>query len=323
MAGSIHALDDATLAFTFAASLAAGALHAIAGPDHVAAVVALIASARRERAASRSDAHHARDDDDDDDGGGGDGASLWRACAKQGFRWALGHALGLGAVTAVFFACARRVDVDRVAKASDFVVGVTMLALGLANIRAGVMFYRRERRARAHVEDCEARGAHEGASGESDGTVVVVAGSEAHRAAHAFDIPHAHAVKGDRNCDDEVVSEPQSLWRRMRAISGDGSTREGRLAAYGVGFTHGVSGLSGVVYVLPAVFLRDTSRVIMYMFGFFFTSTLAMTMFAAILGAAPGGGRRSAIALQCVGGVSVLVVGAVWIALTATNELNL
>ena len=316
MAGSIHALEDATLAFTFAASLAAGALHAIAGPDHIAAVVALTTSSRRHRASITPHDHahtaaHAHAD-----------APLWRACAKQGFRWALGHTLGLGAMTAVFFACARRVDVESVAKASDYIVGVTMLALGLVNIRSSVMFYRREHHARAHVVDCEARGAHEDAG---DGTVVVLAGSEAHQAAHDFDIPHAHVAKGDSTEDSvgEVVSESQSLWRRIRALSGDGATREGRWAAYAVGFTHGVSGLSGVVYVLPAVFLTDTTRVLLYMFGFFVTSTLAMTLFAALLGAAPSGGRQSAIALQCFGGVGVLVVGAVWVALTATGELNL
>jgi len=325
MPGSLRALEDASLEDAFALSLAAGCLHALTGPDHIAAVVALVAAARRERAA--------RDHETSPKAASKDEA-LWKSCAKQGSRWAIGHTVGLGIITGVFFACARRLDVDAVQLASDIIVGITMIVLGGINLRSGIIYFIKERRTAAHVEDCDASGSH-----EEEAVVVVEAGSEAHREAHELNIPHEHVSKTedgierndegtngvDAKVQSKVMTEKQTLWRRLRAMrtmSGDSTTSKGRWSAYVVGFVHGVSGLAGVVYVLPVVFLTDAERVVLYLFGFFLMSMLAMTAFAAILGSAPQSGPRLAVRIQIACGVGVLAFGVTWIALTAVGKLN-
>ena len=119
------------------------------------------------------------------------------------------------------------------------------------------------------------------------GRVGVLAGSAAHAEAHAYGVAHEHARKGEDEemCERadgragvvETVSERKSLWSRVKSALGEESTREGKLAAYAVGVVHGASGVSGVIYILPAVFLDDATRIALYLFGFCLTSVLVMT----------------------------------------------
>ena len=120
----------------------------------------------------------------------------------------------------------------------------------------------------------------------------------------------------------ETVSERKSLWSRVKPALGEESPREGKLAAYAVGVVHGASGVSGVIYILPAVFLDDATRIALYLFGFCLTSVLVMTALAFILGAAPGS-ERAALRISVAAGASSLIVGVIWIALAATGKLNI
>ena len=361
MRAASDALASASVADAFVAALIAGAAHATMGPDHVAAVCALCASARRRDVVGRS-----ADDDDDEDAGGeddrdaedDDGEStttdggqrgrrrreaMWRQCARQGLRWSVGHSLGLGVMTAAFvgaLASNERAS-EKLAMASDYIVGCAMLALGASILWSTSKAMATTARAKAHVEDAEGRlrdaktaGLHApeprtlGASmvGAED-PVRVLAGSDAHREAHKLGVSHTHVVKGDiekGGClgEEGVASERESIWKRLKTAMGDESNREGRLAAYVVGLVHGISGLSGVVYVLPAVFLADARRVATYLCGFFLSSTIAMTALAAVVGAVPQNAVR-ANHFSLVAGVAVFAVGVTWIALTAMDKLDL
>ena len=139
-------------------------------------------------------------------------------------------------------------------------------------------------------------------------------------------VSHEHAHKSDvhgaREIRGEAISERRSLWNRVREMVGEESTREGKFAAFGVGVAHGVSGVSGVVYVLPAAFLADSTRVVLYIFGFIVSSVAAMTALAFLLGLLP---RSAAVAFRfsVASGVSALVVGVIWVALVATGKLDL
>ena len=332
MGASGDALARAAPASAFALALAAGATHALTGPDHVAGVLAVTASARRfarasasandEKSSSSSDARWA----------------LARACARQGARWGCGHAFGLAALGGVLLACERAVDDDALGTASDYAVGACMMVLGAATLRSARRFERRRRATRAHVLSAEARDedeAHEEGvddDGAGSSPVRVLAGSEAHAEAHAYSVAHEHAREGEDEemCERadgragvvETVSERKSLWSRVKSALGEESTREGKLAAYAVGVVHGASGVSGVIYILPAVFLDDATRIALYLFGFCLTSVLVMTALAFILGAAPGS-ERAALRISVAAGASSLIVGVIWIALAATGKLNI
>lgn len=292
------------------------------------------------------------DDADEDDGDGSTtgrgrrrrrGEAMWRQCARQGLRWSVGHSLGLGVMTAAFvgaLASNERAS-ENLAMASDYIVGCAMLALGASILWSTSKAMATAARAKAHVEDAEGRlrdaktaGLHApeprtlGASmvGAKD-PMRVLAGSDAHREAHKLGVSHTHVVKGDvekGGCsgEEDVASERESIWKRLKTAMGDESNREGRLAAYVVGLVHGISGLSGVVYVLPAVFLADERRVATYLCGFFLSSTIAMTALAAIVGAVPQNAVRANY-FSLVAGVGVFAVGITWIALTAMDKLDL
>lgn len=302
--GAVDALARASPARAFALALAAGAAHACAGPDHVGAVVALVASARR------------------DAGGLASGREVGWSCARQGARWGVGHCLGLGVITGVFYALGRALDVEKAALASDYVVGCAMCALGAASGRGGWRMLRRSRAESEHVEDACADGpgeAHTHGDGHACGEepVRVAAGSEAHREAHALGVAHTHVRQHDvEEGAGDVASERESLWKRLRGW------RDDTTPAYVVGFVHGVSGLSGVVYVLPAVFLADETRVTLYMLGFFLSSLIAMTAFSALLGTVPHSVKNT-IRISLVGGAFVFAVGVMWIVLTALGKLDL
>ena len=353
------ALASASVADAFVAAVIAGAAHATMGPDHVAAVCALCAAARRRGVLGRSEGDDedagaesdraADDDEDDDESTTGTGRrrrrrdAMWRQCARQGFRWSVGHAIGLGVMTAAFvgaLASNERAS-EKLAMASDYVVGCAMLALGASILWSTYKAMATTARTKAHVEDAEGRlrdaktaGLHApeprslGASmvGAED-PVRVLAGSDAHREAHKLGLSHTHVVKGDiekggSSGEEDVASERESIWKRLKTAMGDESNREGRLAAYVVGLVHGISGLSGVVYVLPAVFLADERRVATYLCGFFLSSTIAMTALAAIVGAVPQNAVR-ANHFSLVAGIGVFAVGVTWIALTAMDKLDL
>ena len=334
MGASGDALARASPASAFALALAAGATHALTGPDHVAGVLAVTASARRFARAS------ACANDEESSSSSSDARwALARACARQGARWGCGHAFGLAALGGALLACERAVDDDALGTASDYAVGACMILLGAATTRSARRFEKRRRATRAHVLSAEARDedeAHEGggvddADGAGSSPVRVLAGSDAHAEAHAYGVAHEHARKGedeemcaraDGRVDVvETVSERKSLWSRVKSALGEESTREGKLAAYAVGVVHGASGVSGVIYILPAVFLDDATRIALYLFGFCLTSVLVMTALAFILGAAPGS-ERAALRVSVAAGASSLIVGVIWIALAATGKLN-
>ena len=335
MGASGDALARASPASAFAFALAAGATHALTGPDHVAGVLAVTASARRFARASAC----ANDEESSSSSSSSDARwALARACARQGARWGCGHAFGLAALGGVLLACERAVDDDALGTASDYAVGACMMVLGAATLRSARRFEKRRRATKAHVLSAEARDedeAHEGGV-DDDGAglspVRVLAGSAAHAEAHAYGVAHEHARKGEDEemCERadgragvvETVSERKSLWSRVKSALGEESTREGKLAAYAVGVVHGASGVSGVIYILPAVFLDDATRIALYLFGFCLTSVLVMTALAFILGAAPGS-ERAALRISVAAGASSLIVGVIWIALAATGNLNI
>jgi hypothetical protein len=93
-------------------------------------------------------------------------------------------------------------------------------------------------------------------------------------------------------------------------------------SAYVVGGIHGISGLSGIVYVLPALFLNDNFRLFLYMLGFFITSIASMSLVGGVLGLVPGGTFKI-MTLNGIAGVSVIGVGVMWIVLSYLGLLNL
>jgi sulfite exporter TauE/SafE len=93
--------------------LIAGALHVLAGPDHLAAIAPLAADSRR---------------------------SLWRS----GLLWGVGHTGGVLVVGALVLALRGLLPIDHLSAVSERVVGIALIVVGLWGLRRAV-------RARLHV----------------------------------------------------------------------------------------------------------------------------------------------------------------------------
>lgn len=92
------------------AGLLAGTLHALSGPDHLAAITPLSIS------------HHER---------AGRGTSAWRV----GLRWGFGHALGVASMGGLLLVFRHALDLERFAWWSERLVGVVLIGLGVWGLR--------------------------------------------------------------------------------------------------------------------------------------------------------------------------------------------
>jgi len=107
------------------AGLAAGALHALSGPDHLAAITPLSIQNRR----------------------------AWRV----GLRWGLGHALGVASMGGLLLAFQHLLDLERFSWWSERLVGVVLIGLGVWGLRRATSrwvhshHHRHENDAHAHI----------------------------------------------------------------------------------------------------------------------------------------------------------------------------
>ncbi len=223
------------------AGFAAGSVHVLAGPDHLAAVAPLAADRK----------HHA-----------------WRS----GLLWGLGHASGVLLVGVGALLLREVLPIERLSGWSERLVGVVLIAIGTWGLL-------RARRQSVHSHEHRhdgTRHAHIHVHARA------AAGSGAH--AHAPG-QHAHPA----------------------------TTR----AAFAVGILHGLAGSAHFLGVLPALALPTRSEAVTYVVFFGVGTVLAMTGFAAGIGAvarrsAARGTRLYRVLLAALGAAAI-VVGFVWL----------
>lgn len=122
--------DDASLnhywsliatGFTF------GLVHVLAGPDHLSALAALSVG------------------------------SSWKAFSL-GFRWGVGHSLGLVVVAIIFISLKGEFDLEKVGRYCDVLVGVFMIMLGMYGTYGALKMYWQKRDKRdpdLHISSCK------------------------------------------------------------------------------------------------------------------------------------------------------------------------
>eukprot|EP00667_Euglena_gracilis_P012896 EG_transcript_13268 len=178
----------------------------------------------------------------------------WRSFSL-GVRWGLGHSVGLLLCTVVFMYLGEA-TVCRFGEFNDYVVGAVMILLGVFQCTRNFCLPR-QRRWQTLEADVE----------EADDEMMQPAEGL------GLEEPHRHEVTPDADS-----------YRREQDKQACCGFRVTGLLALGVGIVHGIAGPGGVLGVLPAVALGVTLPAWVYLFSFFFASTLTMGLFAACYG---------------------------------------
>ena len=287
---------------SFCVAMMLGVTHVILGPDHVTALIMLVAGVKR-----REQQHNQSQNF----------LTIWRKSALQGFRWGVGHTIGLGFMTAIFMSFKSSIPMEKIASVSDYIVGSMMIFIGTASLISLHKWIKRENCRLKHIRENIVIVEGGNILHPSDGLPVEVApGSEAHTEAHEHHMSHIHSTEGQ-----ETITEVKSLWEKFKEWRMGDTFTDSATSAYVIGAIHGVSGLSGIVYVLPALFLNDTGRLLLYLFGFTITSIGCMSALAAVTGFIPQGTKKLMI-LNGVTGTIVVGVGIIWIILTSIDKLD-
>lgn len=267
----------------FLVSLAMGIIHVVMGPDHLSGLAVLVAGTKRRET-----------------------ENIARKCAIQGSRWGVGHTFGLGIMTTLFMCLRSSLPIEKISKASDTIVGISMMFIGSLSIYSSYRWYSKNKKEQLHLNgDMEANIKH-----TKDGIPIdVVPVSDAHNEVHKYNMCHNHSN------DSQSIENKKTVWYKYRSkLFGETSSDNSR-SAYFLGCIHGISGLSGVVYVLPVIFLNDTLRLLLYLGGFFMTSILSMTLLGYIVGIIPQK-VKSLIIFSASAGVCAIGAGILFIFLT-------
>jgi hypothetical protein len=294
-------LEEYPIWYSFCIAMLMGTVHVLFGPDHVSALVLLVAGVKRHEQIS-------------------DSTNKWQLCKKsamQGFRWGLGHTIGLTFMTAIFMTFRGEIPMDKVGTVSDYIVGSMMIIIGTASLFSLYKWYQRRQKQLLHLRDVEINYPR---LHPNDGCpLAVLSSSDAHIEAHEYNFTHRHTTENE---EEPVVTTSNTLWSSFRRWRMGDTFTDSPTSAYVIGCVHGISGLSGVVYVLPALFLDDTVRLILYLLGFAITSIGSMSALGGTLGLVPQG-TKNIMLFSGIAGLCALGVGVMWVVFTYLGMLDL
>jgi len=267
------------------AGLLAGGIHAISGPDHLAAVAPFAV-------------RHAKP---------GPGPAFSEparpGAGRLGLQWGLGHALGvitLGLAGWLLreWAVDDGVAIELWSGWAERGVGIVLVCIGLWALRTGL---------RSHLHSHEH--SHDG---------------ETHAHVHLHPIGEAHppAVSLARP-GGSIPGEGCSSGERSSPGEGEVAVRRhGHAhthAAFAVGALHGVAGTAHLVGVVPALALPSLAGVGVYLLGYGLGAAAAMGVFGWIVGAVARSsafdGSRVYRVLVSTAGVFAILTGMAWMTL--------
>eukprot|EP01038_Epipyxis_sp_PR26KG_P013122 gene13122-17588_t len=288
-----HAANSQSLLIQTGLSL--GLLHVLAGPDHLSALAALSVG------------------------------SSWKAFSL-GFRWGLGHSSGLIVVAVIFISLKGELDLKRLGRYCDLLVGLFMVLLGCYGVVGAIRIYREKRNKR-----------------DSDLvpqlTAATISPLSLNKSLNKTD--SSHSLECEQSTLDQIESESKQnndfllsehhhdhhltecQWCPLIDMK-DPLTQ--RIMSFCIGLLHGVAGPGGILGVIPAVEMQNWKYSFLYLGSFIFSSTLSMGAFAAIYGELTK--RIGATAESVELGLSLfssalsIVVGTIWFVLSILGKLD-
>eukprot|EP01039_Chlorochromonas_danica_P008001 gene8001-8824_t len=280
-----------------------GLVHVLAGPDHLSALAALSVG------------------------------TSYKAFLL-GLRWGLGHSAGLLIVAVAFIILKGDIDLRRLGRYCDSLVGLFMILLGCYGAVTALRLHRQKLQKRETSSQWD----EEEASLIDRSTTLPFSSSssskkhlidETRRGGHhnrSSSLPASSSSSSSSSSShvfttDHIMEEcPCAAWMDIN----DSQTQ--RWLSLAIGILHGIAGPGGILGVLPAVEMQNIRLSTTYLGSFILSSTLSMGLFAAIYGEATR--RLSAAAAEVdlclrVGSAALSVlVGAVWFVLSVLGKLE-
>ena len=237
----------------------AGSLHAVTGPDHLAALLPLSIGRR------------------------------WWTALYTGLYWGLGHGIGAGLVGLLAFLVRGALNLDAICVYMEAAVGISILIIGVNGVREACARERERERAahaRCHTDREEAlircRGPAQAREWSSD-VQAARALAEDERAAgdaagSAIDGSVAAAVAplGAPGEDDPAAA--------LLPSGGGPSERQSVASTLLTGILHGCSGSGHLLGVMPALAMPSVVCALTYLSSFGVGTMLAMSSFTAVVG---------------------------------------
>ena len=272
-----------------------GLVHVLAGPDHLSALAALSVG------------------------------TSYKAFIL-GVRWGIGHSTGLVAVAIVFISLKGNLDIRKLGRYCDSLVGLFMIVLGVYGVMYALKTHRQKQMKRdvdivlssmeksAVKSDSDSSSSN--SSSEQDSRPLVAAAKNRIPSLSNMDWLGIHA------------HEHENLAQECPMLSfvdmNDPTTQ--KILSFSIGLLHGVAGPGGVLGVLPAVELRNWQLSTVYLGSFILTSTLSMGTFAAMYGECTkrigSTAERVDFGLRVFSSALSVLVGTVWFVLSVLGQLD-
>lgn len=281
--------------------LSLGLIHVLAGPDHLSALAALAVG------------------------------TSYRAFTL-GVRWGIGHSTGLVVVAIIFIMLKGDLDLRRIGRYCDTLVGLFMIGLGSYGVVAAIRSYREKRKKRdnpltkSRIRNGSASGSsllELGSNSSSSSNESTSSSSALKRVANTQPSSSKHdyeAADYDHHHDFHVEECQWCPFINMQ----DPTTQ--RILSFSIGLLHGVAGPGGILGVLPAVEMQRWSSSFLYLGSFILASTLSMGSFAALYGEATR--RLGTTAESMEFGLSIfssgmsILVGVIWFVFSLLGKLD-
>jgi hypothetical protein len=291
--------------------LSLGLLHVLAGPDHLSALAALSVG------------------------------TSYKAF-MLGFRWGVGHSTGLVVVAVVFILLKGDLDLRKLGRYCDTLVGLFMIAIGWYGVISAFRTYRQKLAKRD--SDLSHKVLSSGSHSNDSGIALVEAGvitssssksniyeqenNKEQERSHLDDHHHDHDQDADTTSllyhdhHDADVEWAASCCPFVDLH--DPYTQ--RILSFCVGLLHGIAGPGGVLGVIPAVEMQKWTSSVLYLGSFILASTLSMGTFAALYGEVTrrigATAEMMELALSIFSSAMSILVGITWFSLSMLGKLE-
>lgn len=270
-----------------------GIFHVLAGPDHLSALATLSVG------------------------------NSWKAMTL-GIRWGLGHSTGLVVVAIIFISLKGDLDLSRVGRLCNIMLGFFMIAIGFYGVIGALRTYDQKRMKR----DLDICPPSSPLSASTNGNNKLKRNnSESLHILATDSLSEGEEEQGGLHTSGNIYHKEDedlaTMWLSHFDMN-DATTQ--KIVSFAIGVLHGVAGPGAILGVLPAIEMQSWRASSCYLGSFVVASTISMGAFAALYGELTKRMGSSAesieLGLRVFSASLSVIVGFVWLALSFLDKLS-